>query len=531
MLKVKIEKIINLVLISTIYSLLNLGIIYIINCVLLKESNTSMPAYTIFVFLIFIIYSYILNILFQSDAIKYSISMVYNNEIEILKTLHNTSLRSLERIGSEKFYNVLEDLRFFSFFPNIIITTINSILVVFFCFTYLMYSSLYVGMAMIFSIGMMSVFYMYMNRRLSKKYSTLRRYNDDYYKYINDSILGFKQFKISAIRVDNLFSRYIVENRSEAKELDVSLSIKFVALNLIGQYGLYFIICILLGISLFTPHLSSTEVISFIIFILFISAPLTSIISMQNFYTKGFVSYKRIKSFYSLLQKEQDSDTDNESMINNQIKEFETLEFQNLNYSYENNLNVIQDLSLKITQGEILFLIGGNGSGKSTFINILTGLYKPENGVILINNQEIDNSCNSYKSLFSVIYSDQHIFSNNYDDYDINNNPGYTNLIQLMKLDHVLNNKTGKRIEDKFSKGQVKRIALILALLENHPIIVLDEWAADQDPYFRKYFYQEILPTLKENGKTIIAVTHDDKYFNLADRIFKFEYGKINQVK
>ena len=71
------------------------------------------------------------------------------------------------------------------------------------------------------------------------------------------------------------------------------------------------------------------------------------------------------------------------------------------------------------------------------------------------------------------------------------------------------------------------RKALISALLEDREIYIFDEWAADQDPQFRKRFYEKIIPELKQKGKTIFAVTHDDHYWNLADIVVKMEYGRI----
>ena len=80
------------------------------------------------------------------------------------------------------------------------------------------------------------------------------------------------------------------------------------------------------------------------------------------------------------------------------------------------------------------------------------------------------------------------------------------------------------------STGQRKRLAIIAAILEEKPILVLDEWAADQDPYFRKKFYTELLPLIKDMGHSIIAVTHDDKYYSYADKLYKMEYGRLKNV-
>ncbi len=101
-------------------------------------------------------------------------------------------------------------------------------------------------------------------------------------------------------------------------------------------------------------------------------------------------------------------------------------------------------------------------------------------------------------------------------------------LISLLKLtDKIELDGDGKGFNHNLSKGQRKRLALIYALFESKPVIVLDEWAAEQDPAFRRYFYTEMIPFLQERGKTIIIITHDDEYFQYADRIIKFNFGQI----
>ena len=81
-----------------------------------------------------------------------------------------------------------------------------------------------------------------------------------------------------------------------------------------------------------------------------------------------------------------------------------------------------------------------------------------------------------------------------------------------------------------FSGGQRQRLAIARAVLRNAPILVLDEWAADQDPQFRRKFYREILPELKRRGLTIVAVTHDDHYFDAAERRLHMEEGRLSEL-
>ena len=188
-------------------------------------------------------------------------------------------------------------------------------------------------------------------------------------------------------------------------------------------------------------------------------------------------------------------------------------------------------INLTIHRGETIFIVGGNGSGKSTFINILTGLYYPTSGKIYLNGQSINTRNQEYRSFISAIFTDNYLFSQNYENYRLEDNPQYRALLETMQLDKVLSGDDAEQAaRRKFSKGQSKRMALIFSLLEQRPIMVLDEWAADQDPHFRKYFYEVLLQQINQQ-QTVIAVTHDDAYFQHADRVLKFDYGKIIKEK
>jgi putative ATP-binding cassette transporter len=134
-----------------------------------------------------------------------------------------------------------------------------------------------------------------------------------------------------------------------------------------------------------------------------------------------------------------------------------------------------------------------------------------------------------YRNQLSCIFTDNYLFSDNYDGFDLKpSNERLQFLINKMGLSEIIQLDDSKnKLKTTLSKGQQKRLALILSLLENKDILVLDEWAAEQDPLFREYFYQQIIPELKDMGKTVIAVTHDDAYFDCAERIVKFDFGRI----
>lgn len=525
MLKISLKNIINLFLYAIPNTILSFGIIYIMNNVISGKEG-FLTDYMGIVFVSVVIYTYLLNIIFQKRINKYSFEILYENEKKIFDKILKAPLITLEKLGSQRFYTVIEDLRRFSAFPEVVTHSINSLLMLLLCMTYLFTLSITAAVVVIILIILIAVIYFLVINTMSQKVEHLRTHNEHYYKYVDDVIKGFKGFKLSAQRRIKLMHTHLSPNRESAKELDFKINYVFLSINLISQYGLYLVIAVILFLLPELGFLEREDVISYVVILLFIAGPINNLINMQNIYTRLMVSNNRIKKFLN------DFNTTEETLeIENTTPEnFSQLKFNNISFAYENN-NMEKSFALgpinfTIEKGEMIFVIGGNGSGKSTFINILTGLYQPSEGKIILNNT-VSNQSTATQNLIAAVFTDNHIYSHNYDNYSLEQNKEYQELLKIMELDKVVTDDKEESARRSFSKGQGKRMSLIFALLENKPILVLDEWAADQDPHFRKYFYENLLPELKEEGKTIIAVTHDDAYFKHADRIIKFDYGQI----
>jgi putative ATP-binding cassette transporter len=186
-------------------------------------------------------------------------------------------------------------------------------------------------------------------------------------------------------------------------------------------------------------------------------------------------------------------------------------------------------IDLQFFPGEITFLIGGNGSGKTTLAKLLVGLYSPEEGSISLNGKVIDDTNRDYyRQFFTTIFSDFHLFerlleTDHGNDLDQRGNQ----LLAKLHLQNKVKVQDGAFTTLTLSQGQRKRLALVSAYLENRPFLVFDEWAADQDPAFKEIFYYELLPELRAMGKAILVISHDDRYFHLADRVLRMENGRL----
>jgi putative ATP-binding cassette transporter len=184
------------------------------------------------------------------------------------------------------------------------------------------------------------------------------------------------------------------------------------------------------------------------------------------------------------------------------------------------------DLSLK--PGELVFLVGGNGSGKTTLAMLLVGLYAPEQGTVLLGGQPVGAANREhYRQQFSTVFSDFYLFDSLLGFRREELDAEARSYLMQLQLDHKVRIEQGALSTVDLSQGQRKRLALMVAYLEDRPFYLFDEWAADQDPVFKKIFYTEILPALKAKGKTVIVITHDDGYFHLADRCLKLEDGRL----
>lgn len=183
-------------------------------------------------------------------------------------------------------------------------------------------------------------------------------------------------------------------------------------------------------------------------------------------------------------------------------------------------------LDLTLQRGELVFLIGGNGSGKSTTLKLLSGLYQASAGKILVDDVPVTaDGMQGYRDLFTCIFTDFHLFLRPYGLEPVNATEVNALLARLGLQDKVAF-EGGAFSTQALSTGQRKRLAMVVALLEDRPILVLDEWAADQDAGYRHDFYTQLLPELKRRGKTIIAVTHDDRYWDVADRRITLDLGR-----
>jgi putative ATP-binding cassette transporter len=213
-----------------------------------------------------------------------------------------------------------------------------------------------------------------------------------------------------------------------------------------------------------------------------------------------------------------------------EIHGFDRIELRGTSFGYKNPDGTedfrFGPVDFELRPGEVVFLVGGNGSGKSTLARLLLGLYAPEKGALLVDGVPVeDANRDAYRQLFSAVLAKHYVFERLW-GIDATDEEA-AKLVARLQLSDKVTVENGEFSTTDLSTGQRKRLALVTALLEDRPVYVFDEWAADQDPQFKRVFYEEVLPELRARGKAVVAITHDERFFHCADRVIRLDWGRI----
>lgn len=191
---------------------------------------------------------------------------------------------------------------------------------------------------------------------------------------------------------------------------------------------------------------------------------------------------------------------------------------------------VLGPLELELRRGEVVFIVGGNGSGKTTLAKLITGLYVPDNGHVCVDGRPVRNADrDQYRQLFSAVFSDFFVFEGLLGLPDEDRAARTADYLERLQLQHKVSLVGDQFSTTALSQGQRKRLALLTAYLEDRPCYLFDEWAADQDPAFKRFFYEELIRELRDRGKLVVVISHDDRYFDVADRVIRLDDGQIRE--
>jgi putative pyoverdin transport system ATP-binding/permease protein len=360
---------------------------------------------------------------------------------------------------------------------------------------------------------------------------TLARVEEEHlFGHFRALIEGIKELKLHRNRRGAFLSRDITEATRSYERHNVEAENRFI----LAQHWSHLLFYVLIGVLLFAMPLlgeiSKEALTGYIITALYLMGPLAGVLTAFPLFGRANVALQQIERIGMSLSTRATEPCLPES---GELKrKFRRLELAEVTHSYfhekDDSYFTLGPISLTFRPGELVFLVGGNGSGKSTLAKIITGLYPPEAGAIRLDGELVtDRNRDEYRQLFSAVFADFHVFPSLLGLENSNLDAQAHEYLSLLHLDHKVTVRDGVFSTTALSQGQRKRLALLTAYLEDRPFYLFDEWASDQDPQFKHFFYTQLLPDLKTAGKGVLVITHDDKYFHLADRVVKLDYGRL----
>ena len=364
-------------------------------------------------------------------------------------------------------------------------------------------------------------------KSFEREYSRASVEDRHFFERLSDQIKGFKELRINRPKANDLLANDLKGSAERAARIRLTILRKLNAGTVLFQGSYYAILGVLVFVLPGLVQQRNFPVIQLVAVTTFMLGPLFELAMSVPALTRANAAVQRILALEALFpnsEPEPDSATP--------LAPFQALRCEQLTFRYPPQPERADDtfqvgpLNLEFQRGQIIFLIGGNGSGKSTLLRLLCGLYPASSGRITVNGKKLP--LETYRAYFSIILQDFHLFERLLGQPQINHER-VRELLKALQLSGITSiDDQGRFTNLKLSTGQKKRLALLVVECDDRELIIFDEWAADQDPEFRHYFYEVYLPELRARGKTILAATHDDHYFHVADRVLRLERGQLS---
>jgi putative ATP-binding cassette transporter len=456
---------------------------------------------------------------------------IFKAHTRMADKIRRSSLVPFEAAGKSSIYGTLsENTEIIFEASRLLVSCSSAAIMLLLSFTYIAFLS---AAALWLTVGLMVcaiAVYVHNQRAIMEELRVTLQKENEFLECLNHFLDGFKEVKMNRERSDDLFTNYLEKISVATRQMKIRTDSRFISSHIFTQLIFYILIAFIIFV---LPQISSTPpevIVQIMSVILFTTGPMGILIDGVPIISKASVAVEKIQKLETELDAWDDSRlTVPENPFGESKRVPITLNRVFFQYQDVENKKLfsVGPVDLTIHPGEILFITGGNGSGKTTLIKVIAGLYYPQGGVVSLGGRPVNlSNYEHYRGFFSAIFSDFHLFDRLYGLKDVDE-ARLHRLLQKMELSEKTDYIQGRFTQMKLSTGQRKRLALVVALMEDRPIYVLDEVAADQDPIFRKYFYEKLLKELKEQGKTLIVISHDDRYFHVADRVLKMEYGKM----
>ena len=481
-------------------------------------------------FALLAIVALLMGIISQFLLIDLAQDAVYKLRLRSSQGILSAPLRQLEELGANRLLATLtEDVQAISNSVFVIPFLCIDIAVIVGCLVYLGWLSGVVFLVVVVFLGVALTCVQLLIGKVYKFLKLAREEDDHLYKHFRSIIEGIKELKLHTLRRQAFLSDELQVSAAASRHYQSS-ALKTGAIATGGGQLLFFTI---LGLLLFAlPQITPVTkpvLAAYVLTLTYLIVPIQNMLDRLPYLFSASIAVQKVKGMGLVLANQAEIGSIAQSTSHSA---WITIELDRVSHTYqgerEDSQFVLGVLNLTFHPGELVFIVGGNGSGKSTLAKLITGLYVPETGEIRLNETLIaDHNREWYRQHFSVVFADFYLFERllgiGKHDLDIQ----AQKYLHQLHLEHKVQVNDGVLSTTALSQGQRKRLALLTAYLEDRPIYLFDEWASDQDPFFRDIFYKQLLPDLKQRSKTVLVISHDDRYFHLADRVIKLDYGKV----
>lgn len=444
--------------------------------------------------------------------------------IDLSRKINSSEIAHVEGLGLSRILNVLtEDMGRLTnaaiAIPMVLVSTVTAIGMLIYLAVIDLEIFIYTILFIIFGL----VLFQFPLSRTKKFYSKSRELKDVMQEGFRGLVFGAYELKLDKRKSEKFLDSEItsptLESLKQEKKGDFILHLAGNSSEILCFFAIGIVIFLLPK----GPDLEQQSTYGVVMALLYITGPIASVLSLMNQLKLGEISLNKINEIYSSgeVLNEEGHEID---------KCWNSIKLKNIEYSYgeEERKFKVSVENLEFHKGKVYFIVGGNGSGKSTLCKVVSMHYTPSSGTYYFGSDEINlENIVSARGMFYSIYSDYYLFNGFYNSLssnDVERIKYYMDIFKLKGKTELVDNKFSTI---KLSDGQRRRLALLIGIIEDRDIYILDEWAADQDPEFKDLFYNYVIPDLKSKGKTIIAITHDDRYFHCCDEIIKIESGEV----
>lgn len=498
-----------------------------------KGINTGMSPSLASMFFILCLVHLVLKCLSEIALLHLTQKTILALRTSLSRRLLATPLEKLQALGKSSLLVILtKDVDALVLASQLLPLAFGGIVVIVGCLVYMAWLSWQVFAFFSISLALCLIGYHVAEHWPLRQLAKMREQLDSLYQHFRSLIEGSKELQLNTQRGAAFVEDVVLPASLHLKESSIKAMTSYTWVANVGNMLFYLMIGLLLfGIPVWLPQ--NVELVTAVsLVVLYLIRPISDLMMVMPGLRQASIALQRIRQLDTGLSPVPSSSDATHLPFGAPL----SLQLQGVCHRYRGAADdaqfVLGPLNLTIQAGEVVFIVGGNGSGKTTLAMLLVGLYEPEQGTVLLNGTPITRSNrNSYRQYFSAVFADFHLFEQllGTDRPKLAEKAEY--YVGLLGLAHKVRIANNKFSTLDLSTGQRKRLALVSAYLEDRPIYLFDEWAADQDPAFKRVFYTQLLPELKLRGKTVIVITHDDAYFSYADRVIKVVDGRLQFMK